>query len=478
MSGLVFTAVIVVPFLVLAIFLLNGKGAILIAGFNTMGADKRAAYDEKALCKAVGQFLIALSALMMLFPIAIWLQQMWLFWVSFILVFILVIGFTIYANTGNRFRKITQNEESATAEESPTGEDAATNGESATNVESATNGERQPISKGKKLAIIISIIISAQILIGVGIMIFLGERDPIVSIHNDSIKISALYGLTIKHTDIEYMTLLGKNMRVIGIGTRTNGYSTTGQALKGNFSSAEHGQQLLFVYSSSSPTIQIARSNGADIYISYRDSEKTRETFRALSLWFSELNQEERPPASLTDDNLLTFTVAESVMSYTPLNPSGLHFRDLSAEEVNTLFHNLDIPRNVNASFQNNGALDSITAEYNSKMMLGVGQHHGNTMIAYFPGTPAVTDVYNIPVTALFTELGHPDGIFFQAYFNINDINYNITLREPDFPEGKKRLSEVVISIISNSGIDLSLIHQAVMAASIPTLNIPIGIGY
>ena len=105
MAGWIITGVIAIPFIVLSIVLLNGKGAFLIAGYNTMSEEKRATYDEKALCKAVGWLLIIITVLMFLFPLAISLQQMWLFWVSFILLFALTIGFAIYANTGNRFKK-------------------------------------------------------------------------------------------------------------------------------------------------------------------------------------------------------------------------------------------------------------------------------------------------------------------------------------------------------------------------------------
>jgi len=105
MFTFIITGAIAIPFIILAIFLLNGKGSFLIAGFNTMSDDKRAAYDEKALCKAVGWLLIAIVVLMFLFPLAMVLEAMWLFWVAFVLVFVLTIGFAIYANTGNRFKK-------------------------------------------------------------------------------------------------------------------------------------------------------------------------------------------------------------------------------------------------------------------------------------------------------------------------------------------------------------------------------------
>jgi len=257
MIGWIVIGVFAALLILLAVFLLNGKGAFLIAGYNTMGADKRATYDEKALCKAVGWMLIVLSALMFIFPLATFLEAMWLFWIAFILVFVLTIGFAIYANTGNRFRK-------PVAPGEP-----------------AVSRDKKPMSRGKKVAVVISIVISVQICIGIGLMFYFGERDPMIIIHNDSIQISAMYGLTINKTDITDITLVEKSMRDIGIGTRTNGYG--GASLKGNFSSTEFGQQLLFVHPTSSPTIQITRANGSDIFISLRDSETTRETYLSLS---------------------------------------------------------------------------------------------------------------------------------------------------------------------------------------------------
>jgi len=259
MAGGIIAGCIAVPFVIMAIFMINGRGAFLIAGYNTMSAEKRATYDEKALCKAVGWLLLILAALMLLFPLASYFEAMWLFLVSFVLFFIITIGFWIYANTGNRFRKDPDS------------------------IAPSAGLLRRPMSKGKRLAIIIGIVLSAQLCIGVGIMIYQGERDPIVSVHGDVISINALYGIDLNISTITEINLINKSMSELGVGTRTNGYSTTGQALKGNFSSASNGQRLLFVYSSSSPTIQIVRAIGKDIFISFRDSDVTEATYHMLS---------------------------------------------------------------------------------------------------------------------------------------------------------------------------------------------------
>jgi len=243
----------------MAIFLLNGRGSFLIAGFNTMSDAKRAEYDEKALCKAVGWMLLLMAIFMMLFPLAIQFDLMWLFWLSFVPFLVLPFAFVIYANTGRRFKK-------------PVDPNAP-----------AVPKEKVPMSKGKKVAVFISIIISAQLLIWIGVSTYRGERDPRVSVVNDHIQINALYGTDISFSSISEITLIPESMREIGIGTRTNGYATSGQALKGTFQSSTHGPQLLFVYSSSSPTIHISIIRGIDVYISFRDSETTVSVYQIIS---------------------------------------------------------------------------------------------------------------------------------------------------------------------------------------------------
>ena len=41
-------------FLILSLVLLSGRGAWLIAGYNTMSPEEKARYDEKALCRSTG----------------------------------------------------------------------------------------------------------------------------------------------------------------------------------------------------------------------------------------------------------------------------------------------------------------------------------------------------------------------------------------------------------------------------------------
>jgi len=241
----------------MAIFLINGKGAFLIAGYNTMDPQRKASYDEKALCKAVGWLLLFLTFLMFLWPLAFHFEMPWLFWLSFILFMVVVIGFVVYANTGNHFRKINDSNDGCFV-------------------------ERKPVSRGKKAALAVLVIVSVQFTIGIGIMIYQGERDPVINIYESGIRIRALYGTEISFAHISEITLLDQNMRDIGIGRRTNGYDSGGHALKGHFSSPTSGSQLLFVYYSSSPTIKITQSRDVPVFISFRNSETTISTFNDL----------------------------------------------------------------------------------------------------------------------------------------------------------------------------------------------------
>ncbi|WP_421616750.1 DUF3784 domain-containing protein [Brevibacillus sp. TJ4] len=61
MNGAIVTFVILIPFLILAIFLSKGKGASLLAGYNTMSDNKKAEYDEVALCKFMGKIMYGIS---------------------------------------------------------------------------------------------------------------------------------------------------------------------------------------------------------------------------------------------------------------------------------------------------------------------------------------------------------------------------------------------------------------------------------
>ena len=62
--------VVVVIFGVLSIVLLSGRGAFLIAGYNTSSKEEKAKYNKKKLCRVTGAGLFVITVLM--FVMAKW----------------------------------------------------------------------------------------------------------------------------------------------------------------------------------------------------------------------------------------------------------------------------------------------------------------------------------------------------------------------------------------------------------------------
>ena len=97
--------VIAVLFIVLGIVFAFGKGASLIAGYNTASAGEKADINEKKLLKAMsvlmfvfaGCFLVSASSGLFQVKILIWIGQ-----AMFVAA---LIGGLIFLNTGNRFKK-------------------------------------------------------------------------------------------------------------------------------------------------------------------------------------------------------------------------------------------------------------------------------------------------------------------------------------------------------------------------------------
>ena len=253
--GLIVIGVIVVSMVIMAVFLLNVKGAFLIAGYNTMSKTERAKYNEKALCRFTGWLLIALSFCMLLIPAGIFLEMPWLIYRGVELILVLSIGAVIYSNTGNHFRLAEGD-----------------------NVNESENAK--PLVNKKKFALFVGL--TAVPLIASMIIFYWGSQEPTVNILDDIILIEGMYGVSIDFYNVYDISLIDESMDSIGVGTRTNGFGGFGDSLKGDFTSG-----WLFVQSKSSPTIRIElayeRPYGKYIYISFRDSEATENLYREIT---------------------------------------------------------------------------------------------------------------------------------------------------------------------------------------------------
>jgi len=146
--------------------------------------------------------------------------------------------------------------------------------------------EKKPLERMYKAFLIVLLGIVGSVLLGSVIMMITGEFDPNVTVNETGITISGMYGLYVRADDIINVTLIEASMRDIptGSGTRTNGFDGFGQAQKGYFSSSIYGSHIRFVQARTAPTIHIER-RAFDIFISFRDSEKTRALFEELKVF-------------------------------------------------------------------------------------------------------------------------------------------------------------------------------------------------
>lgn len=96
-------------FLVLGVVFSQGKGAFLIAGYNTSSKEEKAKYDEKALCRFMGKLMFAMAGCWMVIALSAVLDRVWLLLLGLGLYLVVLFGGVIYANTGNRFRKKQEN---------------------------------------------------------------------------------------------------------------------------------------------------------------------------------------------------------------------------------------------------------------------------------------------------------------------------------------------------------------------------------
>ncbi|MBF8153030.1 DUF3784 domain-containing protein [Exiguobacterium sp. TBG-PICH-001] len=97
--------VILIPLLVFAIVLSKGKGASLLAGYNTLSESKKQDYDEVALCQFMGKIMYGVCFSILLIAGSELFEYQSLFSLGVMLLFILIVFAVVYSNTNDRFKK-------------------------------------------------------------------------------------------------------------------------------------------------------------------------------------------------------------------------------------------------------------------------------------------------------------------------------------------------------------------------------------
>ena len=92
-------------FVVLGIIFAAGKGANLIAGYNTASREEKAKTDEKKLLRAMSVFMFVLAGCFLVSALSQLFHVKSLIWVGQALFIIALITGLICLNTGDRFKK-------------------------------------------------------------------------------------------------------------------------------------------------------------------------------------------------------------------------------------------------------------------------------------------------------------------------------------------------------------------------------------
>ena len=96
---------VVVLLAALGLIFSRGKGAFLIAGYNTASQEEKARYDKKALCRFMGRLMFAMAGCWAVVAAGTLLVRPRVYDLGIGLFLAVVFGGVIYANTGRRFRK-------------------------------------------------------------------------------------------------------------------------------------------------------------------------------------------------------------------------------------------------------------------------------------------------------------------------------------------------------------------------------------
>ena len=104
-ASFLMASIFAVPVIILGIVLCCGKGAFLIAGYNTSSPEERAKYDEKALCRAVGGLVLVIVGSVELLMLGLVLDMTALVWGGGILMAGSTVFGLIYINTSKRFKR-------------------------------------------------------------------------------------------------------------------------------------------------------------------------------------------------------------------------------------------------------------------------------------------------------------------------------------------------------------------------------------
>lgn len=234
----------VVMFAILTGVLLSGKGAFLIAGYNTSSAEEQAKYDEKKLCRVTGMGMLVITILMFIMALLGENMPKW-FGTFFTVATLIDIAVLLYV----------LNTKCA--------------------VEQAGDVERKTVEKNgisRKVVYGISIVITVFVVV----LLFTGDIQMQYGENSFTIKASYWEDKEIAYSDIESIEYLedGKS------GSRTAGFGSP-RLQMGNFHNGKYGDYIRYCYTSCEAYVELTVA-GKTVVVNGADRESTQAIYDAL----------------------------------------------------------------------------------------------------------------------------------------------------------------------------------------------------
>jgi hypothetical protein len=125
-------------------------------------------------------------------------------------------------------------------------------------------------------------IIPIVITVSVGLLVYLGYKEPAVETNSNALKLKGLYGVNILFSEIaEADTISWREMPAIAL--RTNGISLN-KVHRGKFRTTQDEKIHLNIYRGIGPIIKIVEQNGSVYYINRKSAEETKQIFNNLKI--------------------------------------------------------------------------------------------------------------------------------------------------------------------------------------------------
>lgn len=233
---------------VLTIILLLGKGAFLIAGYNTASKAERAMYDEKKLCRVTGSGMGALAILMAISASFGYDKPSWIMWLLPLGIIVIVVVMLILSNTICKSKNPPQD---------------------------YSLEEELASRNNTKLTIGIVVFVAA---ISIITTITLVTGDIKTTINDMKINIVGSYwsDYALRIGNIEAVSL----KEDINLGKRTNGMGSI-KLSEGSFKNAEFGSYTLYAYNKCKSYIILDTTEGI-VVINAETPESTKELYEKI----------------------------------------------------------------------------------------------------------------------------------------------------------------------------------------------------